>query len=342
MKQALLYDIGKFRIEETEPPVPGEHQVLVEVWACGICGSDLHIYHGDHPAIRPPAVMGHEFSGRVAAVGDRVRAFAVGDTVAGIPGVGCGNCAYCREGRFNRCRNLKVIGGHFPGAFAQYVLVPEDNLVRVPEGFTPIEGAMIESVAVAVHAVHRMGEVAGKTFLVLGAGPIGNLTVQVLKAFGARTVIASDPLEYRRFLARRMGADEVVDPIREDLEARVRQMLPDEDGLDGAFDCAGLEQTLTQALAVTKNGARIVLTAIFGINPTIPMRLLQRGERELIGVQMYVKSDFDVAVQLMEAKKVRVLDLVTRSFPLERIDEAFQAASGRSGGEGKIIVFIKA
>ena len=342
MKRALLHDIGKLRLEDADTPVPEARQVLVEVWACGICGSDLHIFHGDHPVIRPPAVMGHEFCGRVAAVGEQVRRFFPGDVAAGIPGVGCGDCAYCREGFFNRCRDLKVIGGHYPGAFAEYVLVPEDNLVKVPDSFTPIEGAMMESVAVAVHAVHRMGEVAGKTFLVLGAGPIGNLTVQVLKAFGARTVIASDPLEYRRFLAKRMGADEVVDPVREDLETRIRQMLPDEDGLDGAFDCAGLEQTLTQALTVTKNGAKIVLTAIFGINPTIPMRLLQRGERQLIGVQMYVKSDFDVAVQLMEAKKVRVLDLVTRSFPLERIDEAFQAASGRSGGEGKIIVFIKA
>lgn len=341
MKQAILYDLQKLRLEETEIPVPQDHQVLVEVWACGICGSDLHIYHGDHPVIRPPAVMGHEFSGRVAAVGDRVRKFTVGDTVAGIPGVGCGNCGYCREGHFNRCRDLKVIGGHFPGAFAQFALVPEDNLIKVPESFSPIEGAMIESVAVAVHSVHRMGDIEGKTFAVLGAGPIGNLTVQVLKAFGARTVIASDPQEYRRMQAIQSGADAAVDPLREDLEARIRQALPGEDGVDGAFDCAGLEQTLSQALTVTKNGGKIVITAIFGKNPSIPMRLLQRGERELIGVQMYVKSDFDVAVKLMEAKKVRVLDMVTRRFPLERIVEAFQAATSRSGDEGKIVVFMK-
>jgi len=341
VKRAMLYDVQKLRLEEAETPVPEAHQVLVEVWACGICGSDLHIFEGDHPAIRPPAVMGHEFCGRVAAVGAAVRQFAPGDVVAGIPGVGCGNCDYCREGNRNRCRSLKVIGGHLPGAFAEYVIVPEDNLVSVPEGFSPVEGAMIESTAVAVHSVHRMGEIAGKTFLVLGAGPIGNLTIQVLKAYGARAVIASDPAEYRRVLAKRVGADVVIDPVNEDLEARIRQALPGEDGVDGAFDCAGLQLTLHQALTVTKNGGKVVITAVFGKDPTIPMNLVQRGEREIIGTQQYLKSDFDVAVRLMAEKKVQVTDMVTRSYPLDRIEEAFQAAVSRSGGDGKIVIVMK-
>lgn len=341
MKHAMLYDIQKLRLEETEKPIPEENQVLVEVWACGICGSDLHIFKGDHSVIRPPAVMGHEFSGRVAAVGEKVRNFSIGDIVAGIPGVGCGNCGYCREGNFNQCRDLKVIGGHIPGAFAQFIVMPENKLVKVPERFSPTEGAMIESVAVAVHSIHRMGEVEGKTFAVLGAGPIGNLTVQVLKAFGARTVIASDPLETRRIQAKQMGADEAIDPLGEDLEERIHQALPGEDGVDGAFDCAGLEQTLIQALTVTKNGGKIVLTSIFGKNPSVPMRLLQRGERQLIGTQMYVRSDFDIAAKLIDEKKVRVDELVTHRFPLERITDAFQLALSQSGEVGKIIVSMK-
>jgi L-iditol 2-dehydrogenase len=340
VKQAVLTGNEQIEMGVAPRPAPGPNQVLIEIAACGICGSDLHIYKGGHPTIKPPTVMGHEFAGRIVEVGQAVKTFQVGDYVAGIPGVGCGTCEPCVQGKFNLCRELKVIGGYYPGAFAEYTLVPESNLVKIPEHFTAVEGAMIESVAVAVHVVRRMESIAGKKFAVLGAGPIGILVIQVLKAFGAKLVITSDPIEGRREIAGQLGADIVINPMNEQVEERVRKEVGDL-GLDGAVDCAGIELTFHQALNITKNGGEIVITALFGKNPEFPIRLLQRGEKKLLGTQMYVKEDFETAIQLVNDGKVKLDSMVTHQFDLDHTAEAFRVASSRSADVGKVVIDIK-
>ncbi|QMV42061.1 zinc-dependent alcohol dehydrogenase [Cohnella cholangitidis] len=340
MKRAVLVGEKLMQMEDAARPVVKPNEVLVENDACGICGSDLHIYGGNHPVLKPPVRMGHEFAGRVVEVGADVKAIQPGDYVCAIPGVGCGECEPCRAGNFNLCRDLKVIGGFYPGGFAEYTAVPEYNIVKIPEQFSATAGAMVESAAVAVHAVRRMKAVEGKKIAVLGAGPIGLLIIQVLKAFGAALVVASDPIESRRDIASRLGADIVIDPANENVEERIQAEVG-RLGLDGAFDVAGIELTLRQALAITKNGGEIVITALVSKDPVFPIKLLQRAEKTLLGTQMYVKQDYDIAIQLIQERKIKVDEMVTHRFDLEQIAEAFTLAASGASDVGKIIIDIK-
>jgi L-iditol 2-dehydrogenase len=283
--------------------------------------------------------MGHEFAGKVVGLGNNVETMKVGDYVAAIPNVGCGDCEHCKQKKFNLCIDRKVIGGHFPGALANYTVVPEGNLIKIPEQFTATEGAMIESIAVAVHSVRRMEKIEGKRIAVLGTGPIGLFVIQVLKAFGARLIVASDPIERRREIAGKLGADHVIDPKNDSIEEYVKNHVG-EIGLDGVFDCAGLELTLRQALTVTKNGGEIVITALFGKDPVIPMHVLQRGEKKLLGTQMYVEKDFEVAVQLVRDNKIKIDDMVTHRFALEHVGDAYELAVNNSHDVGKIVIDV--
>ncbi|MFC5702641.1 zinc-binding dehydrogenase [Cohnella faecalis] len=340
MKRAVLIGEKLMEVQEAARPAIKANEVLVENEVCGICGSDLHIYGGNHPVLKPPVSMGHEFAGRVVEVGADVRSIRIGDYVCAIPGVGCGKCEPCQAGKFNLCRELKVIGGLYPGGFAEYTAVPEYNIVKIPELFSATDGAMVESAAVAVHAVSRMKSVEGKKIAVLGAGPIGLLIIQVLKAFGAKLVVASDPIESRRDIASRLGADIVIDPTKENVEERIQAEVGGI-GLDGAFDVAGIELTLGQALAVTKNGGEIVITALFSKDPVFPMKMLQRAEKTLLGTQMYVKQDFETAIQLMQENKIKIDEMVTHRFDLDQISEAFKLATSGAHHVGKMVIDVK-
>jgi L-iditol 2-dehydrogenase len=337
MKQAVLTGPKTIEVQETERPSAGPHEVVVKVEVCGICGSDLHMYGGNHPVLRPPLVMGHEFSGYITETGDGVKRFRTGDFVAVIPAVGCGVCEHCREGKFNLCRKREVIGGQHPGGLAEYAKVPEENLILLPPNFTAVQGALVECTAVAVHAVRKVGEISGKSFAVFGAGPIGLLIAQTLKAFGARFVAVSDPIESRRMLAVRLGADLAIDPIGENVEERIAG-AECENGVDGAFDAAGLAQTLNQAMNVTKNGGSIVIVAMFGPKVDFAIQALQRTEKTLIGTQMYTREDFELGVRLLDGKRIRVEEMVTHRFPLERTSEAFRLIDARSRDAGKVII----
>lgn len=340
MKQAVLTEVGKFTVLETEARQPGPKEVLIRTMACGICGSDIHMFEGHHPVLKPPLVMGHEFSGTIEAVGAEVTEFSAGDYVLLIPGQGCGKCPACQSGYFNRCRHLQVIGGHIPGGFAEFVTVEARQVLKIPPYFPPEEAALVEVTSVAVHSVERLGNVEGKDVIVFGAGPIGLSTLQVLKAYGAKTVLVSDVAEGRLELARQLGADFVLNPLETDIKAFVLEEINPE-GIDGAIDCAGQEATLRSALEVTANGARIILTAIFGTSLTIPILLLQRGERELAGVQMYVRKDFEIATRLIAEGKVNAKALITHRYPLEQIQQAFETAMDRKQQVGKVVVMVQ-
>ena len=338
MQRALLSAVERLEIEAVQAHQPAAGEARVAVAACGICGSDLHMYRGDHPILRPPLVMGHEFVGRVLDVGEGVAGVRPGDRVIGMAGRGCGECEACREGHYNWCEQLKVVGGHIPGALAEEVVLPEDQFLVIPDWIPDDQAALIEVGAVGMHTIHRYGSVEGRSCLVLGAGPVGLVLVKLLKALGAGPVVVGDISPTRRELARACGADSVIDPRAEGAEAQVKAAFPR--GLDVAFDCAGREETLLLALRLTRRGGSILLTAIFPEFCRIPMTQVQRAERQLIGVQMYQRTDFELVISLLEQRKLDLGGIVTHEFPLEETAEAFRLLESPDAAAGKVLVRV--
>ncbi|MFN8526892.1 MAG: alcohol dehydrogenase catalytic domain-containing protein [Chloroflexota bacterium] len=344
MKRALLSAVETIQIEDVPTAHPAAGEVRVAIDACGICGSDLHMYHGDHPVLRPPLVMGHEFVGRVVEVGPGARELRVGDRVIGMAGRGCNECEACLEGNYNWCEQLKVIGGHIPGALAEELTLPAEQFLTIAESIPVDQASLIELGAVAMHTINRYGdnrydEVGGKNVLVLGAGPVGLVLTRVLRALGAAKIVASDVSATRREMAQASGADLVIDPRVEGAEDQVRAMFPR--GLDVAFDCAGREASLLSALRLTRRGAAIVLTAIFPPECTIPMAQVQRAERRLIGVQMYQRSDFEMTIKLMEEGRLDLSGIVTHEVPLARTAEAFRLLASPDAAAGKVLIRVQ-
>lgn len=340
MQRALLSAIKQIEIEEIPSQKPAAGEVRVSIHACGICGSDLHMYDGSHPVLRPPLVMGHEFVGRVAEVGAGVTDLKPGDRVIGMAGRGCGECEACTEGHYNWCEQLKVIGGHIPGALAEELVLPAEQFLVIPEWIPDDQATLIEVGAVGMHTINRHpGSIEGKSCLVLGAGPVGLVLVACLKAMGAGPVVVSDISATRRELAHASGADIVFDPREEGAEEKIKAQFPR--GLDAAFDCAGREASLLTALRLTRRGAAIVLTAIFQPTVTIPMAQVQRAERQLIGVQMYQREDFEKTIELLEEKKLDLSGIVTHELPLAQTAEAFHLLESPDAAAGKVVIRVQ-
>ena len=339
MQRALLSAIKQIEIEEIPSQSPAAGEARVSITACGICGSDLHMYDGSHPVLRPPLVMGHEFVGRVAEVGAGVADLKPGDRVIGMAGRGCGECEACKEGHYNWCEQLKVIGGHIPGALAEELVLPAEQFLVIPEWIPDDQATLIEVGAVGMHTIQRYGDVEGKSCLVLGAGPVGLVLVACLKALGAGPVVVSDVSAARRELAHARGADLIFDPREDGAEDAVKARFPR--GLDVAFDCAGREATLLTALRLTRRGASIILTAIFPATCTIPMAQVQRAERQLIGVQMYQREDFETTIRLLEEKKLDLSGIVTHELPLAQTAEAFHLLESPDAAAGKVLIRVQ-
>jgi 2-desacetyl-2-hydroxyethyl bacteriochlorophyllide A dehydrogenase len=287
-----------------------------------------------------PFTPGNEAAGEVVAVGEGVTDFKAGDRVIGMAGRGCGACEACKEGHYNWCEQLKVIGGHIPGALAEELVLPAEQFLVIPEWIPDDQATLIEVGAVGMHTIQRYpGSVEGKSCLVLGAGPVGLVLVACLKAMGAGPVVVSDISAARRELAHARGADIVFDPREDGAEEKIAAQFPR--GLDVAFDCAGREATLLTALRLTRRGASIVLTAIFPATCTIPMAQVQRAERQLIGVQMYQREDFDTTIRLLEERKLDLSGIVTHELPLQQTAEAFQLLESPDAAAGKVLIRIQ-
>ncbi|MGE3272040.1 MAG: zinc-binding dehydrogenase [Chloroflexota bacterium] len=339
MKRALLSAIKQIEIEDTPSTAPAAGEAKVAIEACGICGSDLHMYDGSHPVLRPPLVMGHEFVGHVVDVGAGVTNVKPGDRVIGMAGRGCNECEACLEGHYNWCEQLKVIGGHIPGALAEELVLPSDQFLVIPDWIPDDQATLIEVGAVGMHTIARYGDVTGKSCLVAGAGPVGLVLTACLKAVGAGPIVVSDISPARREMAQTVGADMVINPLEDGAEDSVKAKFPR--GLEVAFDCAGREASLLSALRLTRRGASIILTAIFPATVTLPMAQVQRAERQLIGVQMYQRSDFEAVIRLLEEKKLDLSGIVTHELPLSQTADAFHLLESADAAAGKVLIRVK-
>jgi L-iditol 2-dehydrogenase len=312
----------KFSVDEVAEPTPAAGQALVSVRAAGICGTDIHATQGLFPWT-PPMVMGHEYTGVVEDVGRGVSKRLIGRAVACEPSFGCGECAECAEGRVSQCPRCTRVGG-----FAERVALPVANLHALPRGLDPITAAMTEPAACCLAGLEQFALRRGATVLVIGGGIMGLLTMVLAGRRGAKRLLLSDPIAERRAMAKRLGAAATVDPSSEDLRARVAQLTGGR-GADVVCEAVGKPELVSDALTLVRPGGVLQLV---GVNPKgsrLPLDLWDVHYREIRIHGAFGRGrSFRRALALMP--KLGVKPLVTATFPLAKIEDAFaHAAAGR-------------
>ena len=339
MLAAQLVAARTFRLAEMpiDPPAPGDVQVRIE--AVGVCGSDLHAYCegavGSMPNVYP-MVLGHEPSGVIVKTGAGVTGLAAGDRGSLEPALYCYHCEFCLSGRHNVCANIRFLSNpNYPGFFRELVNLPAVNFSPIPAQMSFDEATLAEPLAVAMHSVQVASVRAGETVAVIGAGPIGLLTIAALRAAGAAHIWAVEPLDHRRQLARTIGAEAVFEPEEaqeEILRATGRR------GVDCAIDCAAGDQTTNQAIQLARNAGRVALTGIHSTaNVSMDGSAMRRKELTIFNVRRS-NHETEEALELLQAHPDWFRPLLTHSRALDRIGDAFTIASQYRDGVGKMIV----
>lgn len=322
MRQAIMTEPGIIKIQDAPVPSPGPGEVLVRVRCIGVCGSDIHVYHGRHPFTSYPVVQGHEFSGVVEAVGPGVADFKIGEKVTATPQIVCSQCRPCRRGDYHICDVLKVQGFQAPGCAQEFFVTKAEKIVPLPNSFTFVQGALVEPSAVAVHAVNRAGGLGGINVAVLGAGPIGNLVGQVARAEGTKVLI-TDLSDFRLGIAQKCGFEATSNAQKETI-AQGSTRIFGNDGFDVAFECVGIKETINSAIETIQKGGKIVVVGVFGERPRIEMGLIQDRELNLVGTLMYKYEDFIRAVELIGVEDIITDPLDTKHFPFEQYKKAYE------------------
>ena len=338
MIAAVFNGPNEMEVKEVETPEPGPGEVLVEVGANTVCGTDVRILRGEKTTgIHPPSILGHEFAGRVAAVGEEVEGYGVGSTVAASPIIPCRRCFYCRHDMENVCANWKAMGYEVDGGLSQYVRVPADAvaagcLFAARGDILPEQLALTEPLSCCVHGqkLSRVG--LDDTVLIMGAGPIGLFHLQLALLAGARTVIVSEPSEERQSFAKDLGAHVTVDPESEDLSGVVAEHT---DGLGAAvvLICIGIPQLVNEAFELARLGGRINVFAGLANEgwAEVAANLIHYNQLEVTGVTGARRSDYAIALRLIESGRVDVSDMVTHRFPLKDAAEAIEVSTGDEG-----------
>ena len=340
MLQQVMTAPGEIEFREVPVPEIRENEVLIKIMKIGICGSDIHVYHGEHPFTSYPVTQGHEVSGEIVRIGSGVSGFETGQKVTIQPQVVCGNCYPCRHGKYNLCEELKVMGFQTTGVASHYFAVDAAKVTLLPENMSFDEGAMIEPLAVAVHAVRRAGDVKGARIVVLGAGPIGILVAQAAKGMGAEQVMITDVSDLRLKKAEECGVDFCVITGREDFgEAMVKHFGPDK--ADVIYDCAGNNITMGQAIQHARKGSTIILVAVFAGPGKLDLAVLNDHELDLNTSMMYRNEDYVDAIRLVEEKKVALAPLVSRHFAFRDYLKAYQYIDENRESTMKVIINVQ-
>jgi L-iditol 2-dehydrogenase len=308
-------------LKEVPMPEPAAHEVVVTVRAAGVCGSDVHGFTGSTGRRKPGIVMGHEASGTIHAVGVDVAGYAVGERVVVQPLHRCGQCTMCRAGRGNICQNRTLIGMDTHGAYAEAVRVPQDQLYRLPDDLSFADGAWTEPLSVALHAVAITPLEPLDTVVVVGAGPIGLLTLQAAKIKGAGTVIVTDRSPHRLELAQQLGADIVVNVAEQD-PVSVAQQAADGLGAHVTFEAVGITPTVQQALEVTRIGGNITWIGNSQRDVTLNMQQVVTRELTIRGTYGF-DQEFSQAIELLRTKRVNVAPMTEQLAPLDAGPQIF-------------------
>lgn len=299
------------------------NEILLRIQKIGICGSDIHVYHGKHPATHYPVVQGHEFSALVEKAGKDVKRVIKGMRATARPQLVCGVCGPCKRGQYNVCKDLKVQGFQSDGVAQDLFVVPEDRLVTFPDSVSFEEGAMIEPAAVGAHSTSRASSLEGKNVVVTGAGTIGNIVAQFSKARGAKKVLITDVSDYRLNIARECGIDGILNIKKDSFEEKVSTFFGDE-GFQIGFEAAGVQDSLDILLKYIEKGSEIIILGVFAENPSVNMFYLGEHELKVIGSLMYRHEDYLSALEAITSAKINLKPLITNHFPFEKYGDAYK------------------
>ena len=336
MRAVVVGADASVEVERAAVPEPGPGELLVAMTAAGICGSDVHAVQGLHPFVALPYHPGHEVTGTVAAGGPGTSARA-GTAVVVNPVLYCGVCTRCRQGRVNLCRRMAVYGCGTPaGGMAEYLAVPERNVVALPDGMTPLQAALAEPLSTPVHAVRLAGpDLSGQTVVILGAGTIGLMTLAVARRHGARRIVMTNRSAAKREQALRLGADAAVDPRGPGASQAIVAALGGEQA-DVVFDCVAVQDTMDQAFGLVLKGGTIVVVGVPAGPVTVPLPGLQDRQIRVQGSAVYLPEDYTESIALLAGGIVRPADLITAQYRLDEAAAAFEAAA--SGQQIKVVL----
>ena len=339
MIQQVMTAPHEIIFREVPTPTAGKGEVLLKMMKIGVCGSDIHVYHGKHPFTKYPVTQGHEVSAKIVALGEGVEGLHVGQKVTMEPQLVCGECYPCRHGKYNLCESLRVMGFQATGLASEYFAVAAEKVTPLPDNMTFNEGAMIEPLAVTVHAVKRAGDVTGQKICVLGAGSIGILLAQSAKALGAAETMITDVSDYRLELAKKCGVDHAVNTKTQDFgEALVAAFGPDK--ADVIYDCAGNDTTINQAIRCARKGSTIILVAVFADMAKADMAVLNDHELDLNTSMMYRHEDYLDAIRLVGEGKIQLRPLMSKHFAFRDYLKAYEYIDANRETTMKVLIDI--
>jgi 2-desacetyl-2-hydroxyethyl bacteriochlorophyllide A dehydrogenase len=337
MRGLVYYGPERLEMAKLPDPKPAAGEALLKVKATGICGSDLHGYLGTTGRRIPPMVMGHEFSGEITELGSEGGGFHVGDRVVVQPVIFCGKCEPCRRGATNQCASRKLFGVmDLNGSMADFISVPQSLLYRLPENIDYLSAAMIEPLAVAYSATKRV-DLQGKDVLVVGAGTIGLLILQIVVASGPRMVAVSDVNDFRLGLAKKLGAAHTINPSKDDFAKTIGD-LTEKKGFDLAFEAVGITATVRQAMSSLRAEGACVLVGNSEKDISLNMQEVVTKALRILGTYTYTHAEFGEALGLLVRGKVDMVPLISKVAPLEQGPEMFRLQTKEPGSLVKIIL----
>jgi len=321
MKAAMWTAPNRLEIRDIAAPKPARDEVLIKVLACGVCGTDVHIFAGDVPLAKPPQVLGHEIYGEVAAAGEGVKSVKTGDKISVDPVVGCGVCAFCKESRTNLCPNPTIIGYARCGGFAQYTTVPESHCYKIGNHVGLKGGIIAETLACVLNGYDRLNFKAGHSALILGAGSVGLLWTNLLKNSVSTRVLQTEVIPMRARLAKKLGADHVIDASQPGWQKAVMDIEPL--GADYIIDATGTAEAIQDALPLLKRGGTFMIFGVCAEEERVSLAPYDMFARELtiIGAKM-PPCRLERAVRIIEAGKIDCEHIVSTTMPLDDLAQA--------------------
>jgi len=342
LRAAVWYRPNEMRVEEVEEPKINAQEVLLKVKYCGICGTDLHAFTGEVPAewlgMTPPIVFGHEFSAQVEEVGKEVRSLQKGDNVGVDPMYSCGTCVFCRRGDVKLCPTMRTIGYSENGAFAQYCKARSDLVYRLPADVSLEAGALLEPISVSYHTIERAQIQPGTSVGIIGSGSIGLILLQLAKAAGAYPLIITDILHEKLEIAKKLGADFVLNSKEIDLAKEVKN-ITDGNGLDVCIEAVGNGRTYEQAISLVGTGGRAVLMGFCPEGTKINLDFWDLMQKEAtIKLSRENPFTFAKAINAIKSGRVNAKALISHVFPLEEVVKGFESHKKEAGKTIKVLV----